>query len=124
MSFVVIKKSLLEEKIVFGEPVATGTMKFMASINIQTLHVCGGCSISTMHILTVGQCIFIIYTAGGREYNETQVFLGNIELSGTGLVRSVKDLEHHDQFNPFDKFATSAFDIGIILVRLFIKKRN
>ena len=99
-------------------------MKFMASLRIRLIHFCGGCLISKVHILTAGSCIDFIKTHGGENYYKTTILLGTIEFFGIGLVRSVKDLEHHDLYKPDNKPETSAFDIGVILVSFSIGQKQ
>ena len=118
ISFCFIESNLstLGSKIVGGETVLQGTIRYMASLRINKNHFCGGCLISSVHVLTAAQCINTIYSFGGENYINTTVFFGSTKSSGIGIIRGVKSIEHHPNFDPFNRKHSSAFDIGLILV--------
>ena len=122
--FVASSLPLLEAKIVEGEPVEEGTMKFMASLRINLIHFCGGSLISKMFILTAGQCINIIFNMGGGNFVNATALLGTISLSGPGIEADVIDVDHHEQFSPTCPEQTSPFDVGLILVSFRNKQKR
>ena len=119
-----LNSSLLNGKLINGNAAAQREVKFMASLKMNLIHFCSGCVISPKHILTVGQCIYLIKLQGEKNYTNVIVWLGTIELYGYGIKRNVKDLEHHPQFNPLVPSETCAYDIGVILVSLMNKENQ
>ena len=119
-----LNSSLLDGKVINGFPVVQQDVKFMASLKMNSIHFCGGCVISTKHILTAGQCIYLIKLQGVMDFANIIVWLGTIHLFGYGITRNVKDLEHHPQFDPLAPRETCAFDIGVILVCLINREKQ
>ena len=93
----------------------------MASLRINAIHFGGGALISDSYILTAAECIETIRIHGGDNFANTTVLLGTSFRSGPGVVINVKNVDHHDQYNPIYPWETSAFDVGLILVSIGIK---
>ena len=88
------------------------------------MHVCGGCLISSVHVLTAGQCIYAIQVSGGENFEKISILLGSYIIIGHGIKRKVKNAEYHPAFKPPNALKTCAFDIGLILVSLIIKEKQ
>ena len=72
--------------------------------------------------MTTGFCANFIKLNGGSGFNESTVFVGNVNLKAK-FVKKIVDINnvgHHPYYNPKDRLNTSGFDIGYVLVDLII----
>ena len=105
--------SILDGKILNGEDVDDGTMKFIASLRDYQIHICTGTLISARHVITAGQCIAKVEDRKNNGFCGVTVIIGNTTLN-------IAQAEYHEKFQPPYKWKTRQFDIGLIMVRSLI----
>ena len=72
--------------------------------------------------MSTGSCVYYIQIYGGFRYNHSSVFVGNVNLNAR-CAKQIAYIDHvgyYSGYNPADPVTTSGYDVGYVLVRLFI----
>ena len=93
----------------------------MASLRKLKVRFCSGSLVSPYHVLSAGTCIFEI-----RKENNLTIFTALIGITETRDANDSPIIEaiYHSHYDPENKIVSSNFDIGMILVSIFILMNN
>ena len=72
--------------------------------------------------MSTGFCVNYIKLHGGTGFNDSTVYVGNVNFTARFAKKIVKvhHVNYHPRYNPKDPIYTSDFDVGYVLVSLFI----
>ena len=91
--------------------------KYVASLRIDKEHFCNGCLISESYVLTTGQCINVF-----RACKTCTIMNLTVRISKT--IYQALETEYHKMFNLCVTMTNPDFNLGMILVSMFVTLRN
>ena len=96
--------------------VSNRAMSSMASIRRKDgMHLCGGCLISKIHVLTAAHCIARYKKVKSPKYNGIYIVVNCPNLMDGGTRYEIKHLDYYDYF--YDVLDDDIFgDIGLLTV--------
>ena len=119
--YLAINSSLLNSKVIGGHEASLKSKKFMASLRVRESHFCCGFLLTRRIVITTGSCANFYKLHGGINFNDSTVYFGIVNIdSPRGKKIKVEHANYHPEYNPEDPIKTSGFDIGYVLVSLFI----
>ena len=116
VTFAVLNSSLLKSKIINGVPVLGKTKRYVVSIQIFRMHICGGCVISQKHILTTANCIYYLHMRSRETWNNVTVLAGTTDLLLEGCRYNIEFALINPLYDPNNYIGSSDYDIGVFLV--------
>ena len=117
----VYNASLLDSKIINGNLANETELPYMASLQIEGKHICGGCLISEEHVLSSAQCIIHILKYGGHNFINATVVIGVTDLSKNGIIHTIRYVHHFHYTRNNEFIVEEAYDVGLILVMFLTK---
>ncbi|EFN89215.1 chymotrypsin-1 isoform X3 [Harpegnathos saltator] len=107
------------EAIVGGDYAVLGQIKYIASLQTNGGHMCGGSLISDTHVLTAAHCV-----EGLHSVNDMTVVTGTINWMISGQTHKIKCIRIHPKYNG-DPMGAYKYDIAVItLVKPIIINAN
>ena len=94
------------------------TTIFIASLRRKQKHFCGGSLISANHILSAATCIVIIRKDKNLSFFTALISTTNSPSGGEDLP--IKETIYHRNYVPLNPIVSSNYDLGLILVGIFI----
>ena len=109
--------SILQSKIICGIESKIGSRPYLASLRKNNEHICGGCLISTSHVLTAASCVVLF--KDDKPYEKYSVVLGTVNLENGGVHRKILDIHVHYDYKIL-QFQQSHSDIALVTVRIIL----
>ena len=72
--------------------------------------------------MSTGSCVNYIRLHGGIGFNDSNVFIGNVNFNARFARHVIKiyQIGYHPQYNPKNPIKSSGYDVGYVVVSLFI----
>ena len=103
----------MDGKLLRNENIEIGTIKYVASLRIDKKHICNGCLIQPMRVLTTAECVLTFKSFERFNYKGFTVVFIRTE-------NKIMGYKHHPEYRTRNHASKNYLDLGIVAVGFMI----